>query len=257
MTVASAADQAQQDVGTRREDTGRIFVDMRLERDHVAVGQFDRKVRDVTDDEGAGDPAGDGIAAGRRSAGIHRLEIDRLGRHDDLAGRTDRDAAVAVAAHLAEPRFDDDPFGLDPLHRAVEDGVAADELRDERRLRPGVEPVRRRDLLDVALVHHHDAVRKRQRLGLRVGNENKGDAEISLQQLQFVLDGLAQIGVKRAQRLVEQQDVGLDDEAARKRDALPLAAGELSASLVGNVGRARASPGCGRPWRRARPWRGP
>ena len=95
---------------------------------------------------------------------------------------------------------------------------------DEQRLRPGVEIVGRADLLDAALVHHDDAVGERQRLGLRVGHEDEGDAESALQQLELVLDALAQIGVERAERLVEQQDVGLDNQRAGERDALLLAA---------------------------------
>ncbi|MNY74603.1 hypothetical protein D3C86_2136690 [compost metagenome] len=64
--------------------------------------------------------------------------------------------------------------------------------------------MRRADLLDLALVHHHDPVGERQRLRLGMGDEDEGDAERLLQQLQFALDCLAQVGIERAERLVEQ-----------------------------------------------------
>ena len=63
---------------------------------------------------------------------------------------------------------------------------------------------------------------------------------LRLQQLQLVLNRLAQIGVERAERLVEQQDVGLDHQAPRERDALALAAGEPVSAALGNVARGRS-----------------
>ena len=46
---------------------------------------------------------------------------------------------------------------------------------------------------------------------------------------------LAQVGVERAERFVEKQDVGLDHQRAGQRDALPLAAGQALGPLVGHV----------------------
>ncbi len=69
------------------------------------------------------------------------------------------------------------------------------------------------------------------RLGM--GHEDEGDAEIALgQAVELGLDGLAQVGVEGAERLVEEEDVGLDDEAARERDALALASGEAVSALM-------------------------
>ena len=59
-----------------------------------------------------------------------------------------------------------------------------------------------------------------------MGHEDEGDAEAPLQELQLVLNLLAQIGVERAERLVEQQNVRLDHERASERDALLLPAGQ-------------------------------
>ena len=58
-------------------------------------------------------------------------------------------------------------------------------------------------------------------------HQQRGDAERALQLLQLDLQLLAQLAVERAQRLVEQQDVGLEDDGAGQRHALLLAAGKL------------------------------
>ena len=110
----------------------------------------------------------------------------------------------------------------------------------KRAVGPRVEVARAGDLLDPAVAHHDDPVRHCQRLGLGVGHEDESDAEVDLQQLQLRLDGLAEIGVERAERLVEQQDVGLDHQPARERDALPLPAGKPVGLLVGDIASGRA-----------------
>ncbi len=46
---------------------------------------------------------------------------------------------------------------------------------------------------------------------------------------------LAQIGIEIAQRLVEQQRLRLDDQRARERDPLLLAAGQLARIAVGQL----------------------
>ena len=86
---------------------------------------------------------------------------------------------------------------------------------------------RRAELLQPPAVDDRDLVGQRQRLGLVVRDIDEGDAGAALQLLQLRAHALAQLGVEIGQRLVEQQDVGLDHEAARQRDALLLAAGQL------------------------------
>ena len=76
-------------------------------------------------------------------------------------------------------------------------------------------------------VEHGDAVGHRQGLALVVGDEDEGEAERALQALQLALHLLAQLEVERAERLVEEEHLGPDDEGAGERDALALAAGEL------------------------------
>ncbi len=107
-------------------------------------------------------------------------------------------------------------------------------------------------LLDPAGVHHRDAVRQRERLGLRVGDEHERDADVALQADQLDLHLLAQLRVERAERLVEQQQARPVDESARERDPLLLAAGQFvreAARLVGELDLRRVRPG---PWRGSR-----
>ena len=92
--------------------------------------------------------------------------------------------------------------------------------------------VGRRELLDRAVVEHRDAVRHGQRLGLVVGDVDDGDAEPLVDVLDLELHLLAQLLVERAERLVHQHELGLEDQRAGKRDALLLAAGELAGPAV-------------------------
>ena len=101
------------------------------------------------------------------------------------------------------------------------------EVGDEHRLRLLVDRLRRRRLLDAALVHHRDPVAHRERLLLIVGHEDERDPELGLERLELDLEVLAQLRVERAQRLVEQQHARPQHERARERDTLLLAAREL------------------------------
>ena len=114
------------------------------------------------------------------------------------------------------------------LHHALEQVGGAEEVGDEAVGWPEIGVLGRRDLLDPALVEHHDPVGQRERLLLVVGDEDRRDAERALQLAQLDLELLAQLAVERAERLVEQQDLGLEDEGAGERHALLLAARELA-----------------------------
>jgi hypothetical protein len=56
----------------------------------------------------------------------------------------------------------------------------------------------------------------------------RSDADLAVDTLDLHLHLLAQILVERAQRLVEQEDVGIEHEAARQCDALLLAARQFA-----------------------------
>ena len=78
-----------------------------------------------------------------------------------------------------------------------------------------------------ALVHHGDAVGHRQRLFLIVRDEQERDADAPLQLFNSRAHLLAQLGIERRQRLVEQQHVRLQHQRPRQCHALPLAARKL------------------------------
>ena len=86
---------------------------------------------------------------------------------------------------------------------------------------------RRPELLDPPLVEDDEAVAHRERLLLVVGDEHERDPDLALDALELELHLLAQLQVERAERLVEQQHLGLVDDRARQRDPLSLAAREL------------------------------
>ena len=167
------------------------------------------------------------------------------------AGRDAQRLGLAQRLHLVVPVLAEigavDDLGLDarwrpawrPTGRSPAAGVekvaavaldevgAADEARDEAAPRPAVEDVRRIDLLDAALVHHHDAVGRHHRLGLVVRDVDGGDLELVVQAADLEAHLLAQVGVEVGQRLVEQQHLRLDHDGARQRHALLLAARQL------------------------------
>jgi len=82
------------------------------------------------------------------------------------------------------------------------------------------------------LCNQDDVVGHRQRLGLVVGDENRGDPQRPLDALELATHLLAQVRIQGRQRLIEQQDVGLDDDRPGNRDALLLAAGQLPRQAI-------------------------
>ena len=114
------------------------------------------------------------------------------------------------------------------IDAAVQHVDVAHEARDERRGGAAIDLARRADLLHLAAVHHHDRVRQHRRFFLVVGDEHEGGGELALDRFQLDLELAAELQVERAQRLVEQQDGGLQRQRPRQRHALLLAAGELA-----------------------------
>ena len=93
-----------------------------------------------------------------------------------------------------------------------------------------------RDLLDAALVHHHDLIGERQRLVLAVRDVDEGNVELLLEPAKLGPHPDPQERVERRERLVEQQDLRIGDERARERDALLLAARQLRRNALGVLG---------------------
>ena len=111
---------------------------------------------------------------------------------------------------------------------ALDHIAGADEARDEFRLRPVVDVFGRAELVDLAGIHDRDQVGRGHRLGLVVGDVNRGVAVFVMQPADLEPHLLAQIGVEVGQGLVEQQRFRLDDQCARQRHALLLAAGQFA-----------------------------
>ena len=81
-------------------------------------------------------------------------------------------------------------------------------------------------------------MRKRQRLGLVVGDEDRGLAKPSLQLAQFLAHLHAELEVEAGEGLVEQQERRLEDQRAGERSALLLAARQLVRPAVAKLGEA-------------------
>ena len=100
-----------------------------------------------------------------------------------------------------------------------------------------------------AVVEHRDPVRHGQRLGLVVRDIDDGHAEPLVDVLDLELHLLAQLLVERAQRLVHQHQLGLEDQRAGQ--ARRAAAGRRRAGPGGGCRSRRAAP-CRARARRAR-----
>ncbi len=153
-----------------------------------------------------------------------QVDPHRLAGGNALVGEQQLDAAGPVASTAERCRF-----------HYVD---LAEEVRNEWRLRPLVNVRWRPDLLDRALVHHDDAIRHRQRFFLVVRDHDRRDAEALLQIAHFAAQPLADLGIERGKRLIEQQQVRGSGERAGEGDALLLAAGELARKLAALVRKA-------------------
>jgi hypothetical protein len=90
-----------------------------------------------------------------------------------------------------------------------------------------VQLVRRVDLLELAVAHDPDPVGHRQGFFLVVGDEQGRGTEPLLDRADLLAQLQADLGVQRGQRLVQQQQPGLDGQRPGQRDPLLLAAGQL------------------------------
>ena len=91
---------------------------------------------------------------------------------------------------------------------------------------------RRPDLLEHPGAHHRDPVTQSHRLGLVVGDVDRGRLELLLDPRDLGSHLHAQLGVEVRQRLVHQEHLGVADDRAPHRDALALAAGQVGGLAV-------------------------
>ncbi len=143
-----------------------------------------------------------------------------------------------TVAHTEAGAANDDESSSPALHHPA--GAAAlgggarqqvrlpDELRDERRTRPPVHLGGRAELDDAAAIHHGQPVAHGERFLLVVGDIDEGGAELAVQRLELELHRLAELEIERAERLIEQQDLGTQHQRAGQCHPLPLPARELS-----------------------------
>ena len=87
-------------------------------------------------------------------------------------------------------------------------------------------------LLDPALVEHRDPVGDVERLLLVVGDQHGGHVDLVVQPAQPLPQVGAHLGVEGAERLVEEQHLGVDREGPGQGHPLALAAGELGRVAV-------------------------
>jgi hypothetical protein len=90
----------------------------------------------------------------------------------------------------------------------------------------------RPDLLDQAPIEDSDPVAHDQRLFLVMGDVDEGDADTALDLLQLDLHLLAQLQVKRTERLVEEEHPRPIDEGTSQGHSLALPARELRGSSL-------------------------
>lgn len=110
--------------------------------------------------------------------------------------------------------------GTDPVH-------VAKEICRKGRLRMTVESFGRAHLFKPALVHDANAIGERKSFLLIVGDEKKCGAELALKRFEFRSHMLAELRVESGQRLIEEQNRGLDDQSASERNTLPFSARQL------------------------------
>jgi hypothetical protein len=168
-------------------------------------------------------PAGDWCRRRPRRAG--RCHAHALGPDAELD-------VLADLEQTPEPHLHAHPGPeVDAIRRArpaAEAARSADEVGDEARRRALVDRARRPELLDAPLVHHRDAVREAQRLGLVVGDEDGRDADLAQDLAQLRPHLLAQLPVEGGEWLVEQQNARRVHEGPRQRGALLHASRELA-----------------------------
>src|SRR5580765_1323479 len=146
------------------------------------------------------------------AGGGHRVGVSHLALQAEVARRAD-DGATRGGIEA------EDASG----HRIGD----ADEVRDELVDRPLVQLLRLALLLDPAVAHDDDHVAHRQCFFLVVRDVHEGDADLSLEGLEFELHLLAELEIERAERLVQKEHGRPIDESPREGNALLLAPRQL------------------------------
>jgi hypothetical protein len=104
--------------------------------------------------------------------------------------------------------------GLAAFNTSMEKIQVAEEVVDEGVGGLVVDFVGRAFLLDLAFVHHHDAVGHFQRFFLIVGHKEAGDVDFVVQPPQPAAQLLPHLGVQGPKRFIQQQHLGFDGQGA-------------------------------------------
>lgn len=159
--------------------------------------------------------------------------IFRADTDEHLAAGARRGGTACLGQHqLAAARLQDDVRAARGVDLGLDEVRGAEEVGDERGVRVLVEVGGRAELFDTARVHHGDRVGHGHGLLLVVRDMDEGDADLGLDPLELKLHLAAQLEVEGAQRLVEEQHLGVVDQGAGDGDTLLLAAGELVGLLA-------------------------
>ena len=176
------------------------------------------------------------MVAGREVPAAVRDERRLLDRAD-----LRRVAAARVEAAAGRRRDRARHVALEHDALALRVGIGDRDGREQRlgvRVdRPRVELLGRRELDDLAQVHHGDAVRDVADDAEVVGDEDVGQRELVLQVVEEVDDLRLDRDVERRDGLVGDDQARVERQGARDADALPLAARELVRVAVVVLGR--------------------
>ncbi len=139
----------------------------------------------------------------------------------------------------------------------VEQVRDAQEVGDELRRGFAVDLLGGPELHDAPAVHHGQPVGHLERFLLVVGHEHEGDADLALQRGELAAQRVAELGIERAQRLVEEEHGRLEGERPGEGDALLLSAGQLVRAALRVLGQSDELEGAGDPVRPGPSCRGP
>src|SRR5262245_6912778 len=167
---------------------------------------------------------------------VPRTEPYRLGPDGDVDHAAGEAAVWEREREAAQPEIAKPVVG--PVQRALDQIGVADEVGDEAAGRLPIEVGRRPLLRDRRVVHDDDLIGHRQSFLLVVSDVHDAEAELLLELADLAAYATAELGVEIRKRLVEQQDPRLEHQGARHRDALLLAARELTRQAVVEPGEA-------------------
>ncbi|MNO59880.1 hypothetical protein D3C76_504770 [compost metagenome] len=162
----------------------------------------------------------------------HRVDGDRLRPAEQPAAAGSRRAGGQAHAHATD-------LGLVVTAALKRQPVTlAHELGHKGRGGLVVDFLRRGVLLDLAVVHHRDAVGHQHGLVLVVGDHQGGDTQLALQLAQLGAQVLANPRIQRRHRLIQQQQRRCRRQGTRQGHTLLLAARKLAGVLFFATGQA-------------------